>query len=284
MAVVGLAAWTVVYHVCLVARWGVAVAVAAEVVILLLFGAGFVVVRNRRTPTSSEPPLTSPSGTLPRPAAPRRGPIASVALVVTIGLAVAASLTVALQGSWAWMAWLWIGAALVGSGWAALTRTTRCRGRRGLARTHHRAAVGDRRVVLSLVVLRPNPDDEYYVNLSQFVAQNGTFPLRDTMFANLVYPMSSWPPIASYDGLMGTFGYVAGTRAAPFVYIVAPAVLSSSLSLGMWRLLRAWRVKAVTVALSSGMIFLLLDGVAPTVRATCSSRGSTRPSSASSAS
>ena len=111
--------------------------------------------------------------------------------------------------------------------------------------------------------MRSNPDDVYYVNLSQWVTDHGTFPLRDTIFANLVYPMSSWPPMASYDALMGTVARLAHVRAAAVVYIVAPPIVTLLSVLAMWRLLRAWQVKSVSIALSSALVFLLLDGASP---------------------
>ncbi|MGH3497170.1 MAG: DUF6077 domain-containing protein, partial [Nocardioidaceae bacterium] len=114
---------------------------------------------------------------------------------------------------------------------------------------------------LTLCVLRPNPDDVYYVNLSQWVAAHGVFPLRDTLFANLVYPMSSWPPMASYDALAGSLAHLLGTRAAFVDYIVLPPVTALLSVLALWRLLRVWRVTAISTALSAALVFLLLDGI-----------------------
>ena len=45
------------------------------------------------------------------------------------------------------------------------------------------------------------PDDLFYVNLSQWVAFTGAFPVRGTLFSDLVYPMANWPPVASYDAI-----------------------------------------------------------------------------------
>ncbi|MGH3496128.1 MAG: DUF6077 domain-containing protein, partial [Nocardioidaceae bacterium] len=113
----------------------------------------------------------------------------------------------------------------------------------------------------TVFMLRPNPDDVYYVNLSQWVAAHGVFPLRDTIFANLVYPMTSWPPMASYDALAGSLAHLLGTRAAFVDYIVLPPVTALLSVLALWRLLRVWRVTAVSTALSAALVFLLLDGV-----------------------
>lgn len=114
--------------------------------------------------------------------------------------------------------------------------------------------------VLSTFTLWPNPDDLYYVNLSQWVVDHGTFPLRDTIFSDLVFPMASWPPVASYDAMIGTLARLSGVHAASVVYLFVPPVATFLSVLALWRLLRAWQVKAVGVALSLGLVFLLFDG------------------------
>ncbi|MEP6666366.1 MAG: DUF6077 domain-containing protein, partial [Nocardioidaceae bacterium] len=113
---------------------------------------------------------------------------------------------------------------------------------------------------MSMFTLRPNPDDLYYVNLSQWVAAHGTFPTRDTIFSDLVFPMSNWPPIASYDPLAGSIAHLAGVQAGSIVYVVVPPLATLLSVLALWRLLRAWRLQRVAVALSAALIFLLFDG------------------------
>lgn len=92
------------------------------------------------------------------------------------------------------------------------------------------------------------------------MVDHGTFPLRDTIFSDLVFPMSSWPPVASYDALMGTIARLAGVPAAFVVYLFAPPVVTFLSVLALWRLLRAWGGQAVGVALSLSLVFLLFDG------------------------
>jgi hypothetical protein len=113
---------------------------------------------------------------------------------------------------------------------------------------------------LSMVTVSSNPDDLYYVNMSQWVVDHGTFPLRDTIFSNLVYPMASWPPMASYDALAGAAARLAGVPAASVVYEVVPPIATFLSVLALWRLLTAWRVRALVVCLSVALLFLLLDG------------------------
>ena len=114
--------------------------------------------------------------------------------------------------------------------------------------------------VFAMFTLRPNPDDLYYLNLSQWVAEHGSFPLRDTIFANLTYPMSNWPPVASYDALVGAAAHLLGTQAGTIEYVVVTPLATALSVLALWRLLRAWRAPHLALTLSAAMVFLLLDG------------------------
>jgi hypothetical protein len=114
--------------------------------------------------------------------------------------------------------------------------------------------------VLSLCVRRANPDDLYYVNLSQWVADHGSFPIRDTLFADLRWPMTSWPPIASYDALTRALAHPFGIKAGTLVYEVVPPLGTVAAVLATWRLLRTWRTPHAAWALTVAMGFLLLDG------------------------
>jgi hypothetical protein len=203
-------------------------------------------------------------------------------LVLTAAAAVAAAASLALRVTWPVVATLWLTAAVGGSVWATL-RLARHPGAGGSGqqgsghdhedddRSRSEGGDGDQDgvlvalawavalAVLAMFTRRPNPDDLYYVNLSQWVVDHGTFPLRDTIFSDQVFPMSSWPPVASYDALMGVFARLAGVPAGSVVYVVVPPVATFLAVLALWRLLRAWRVPLVPVALSVGLAFLLLD-------------------------
>ena len=254
LAVVVLSTWTVVYHLCLLLRLAVPWAVILEILAL----ACWAVVRSRvradvEHHDAGVPPAQIPSSTAE-----------TATLAVTVGAGAVAALLVAFDTAWTLIAVLWLAAALAGTCWAALRR----RRSHGPGPAPRPAgldlpvalawAVG--LAVLSLFTLWPNPDDLYYVNLSQWVADHGTFPLRDTIFSDLVFPMSSWPPIASYDALGGTIARLCGVHAATVVYIGVPPLATFLSVLAMWRLLRAWRVPHVAVALSVALIFLLFDG------------------------
>ena len=258
-----LATWTPVYHLCLLLRWGVAVAVALEVLALLVV-AGLVVrgSRGRRRDADAETAAAAEARGAPagRSGRPR-------ALLVTAGAcALATAVLLAVSAPWPLVAALWLLAAAAGTLRAAA----------GLRRGDAAPAVSGARspgsgVVVALVwaaalaVLAaatrwPNPDDLYYVNLSQWTAERGTFPLRDTIFSDEVFPMTSFPPVASYDALVGTVARLLGLPAASVVYLAVPSVATALSVLALWRLLRAWRTPLVALALSLALVFLLWDG------------------------
>ena len=265
--VVGLSLWTVIYHLCLVLRWDV----GASLLLMLLSTAGLLMWSWARRGSQPEAAL--------RPAAeppPHQGwPSARGSLVLpTVVVAAVAGLAFALQLPWAVVAVAWLAAAGLGTlaAWrstangrdpvpSALDRPDAAR----RERTSLLVALGCGLVVaaISVTMLRSNPDDVYYVNLSQWVAEHGSFPLRDTIYGDLVYPMTSWPPMASYDALVGAVAHLLNVRAATVVYEVVPPLVAVLSVLALWRLLREWRVPAVGLALSVAVFFLLLDGGGP---------------------
>ncbi len=262
LAVVVLATWTLVYHGCLLLRVSVPWAVSAEVGALVL---GAVVVRHRRYRRSHGRPRDEPAiDTIDTTRALAQARAQTALIGTTVVAAAIAAVVVAAGWVWPVAAAGWLVAAGTGTAWAALR--LRAPGRTAPARPSGRGAAwtalawATALALLSVVTLAPNPDDLYYVNLSQWIAEHGTFPLRDTIFSDLVFPMSSWPPMASYDALTGALAYLAGVNAASVVYLVVPPLATFLSVLALSRLLRAWRVAALPVALSLALVFLLFDG------------------------
>jgi hypothetical protein len=264
-AVVFLATWTLVYHVCLVARLGTTTAVVLEVVAL----AAAVGVSRR-----SRPPEPLPADE-PGPDAAEH-PLADDSRLlrtcrnVTIGFAVVGAAATGLSAPWV-LTWVpWLVATLAGSSWAGLV-LVRGRSARADPSTELDAGPAGRWTTAgvlawavglgaySLWTLRPNPDDLFYVNLSQWVATHGQFPVRDTLFSELAYPMANWPPIQSYDGLMGVVARLLHAHAATVEYAVPPLTTFLAV-LALWRLLRTWRVEHLLWVLSTALVFLLFDG------------------------
>jgi hypothetical protein len=118
--------------------------------------------------------------------------------------------------------------------------------------------------VVAMRYARPDGDDAYFVNLSQWVADRGTFPLKDTMLGDQVFPAlsSHSPPIHSFEGLLGALGHVTGLSAGVVTYLVATPLLTVLCVLALAWLVSLSRIRFAPLALSAGVLFLLASGEA----------------------
>jgi hypothetical protein len=109
---------------------------------------------------------------------------------------------------------------------------------------------------------RPDGDDAYFVNLSTWVGQRGTFPLRDTMFSDQVFPAlhSHTPPVHSVEGLMGAIARLVDIAPATVVYVVAPAPLTALAVLALTYAIAVCRIPHAPVALVAAVVSLLCSG------------------------
>lgn len=264
-SVVVLASWTVVYDAAVLLHLTAPLALAVEALILALAVVGRVAHAQRGTSPTS--PSVTPAGE-PRPnAVGNRVLVPAVATTVLAAVVAAVGMAASLPWVLVWVSWLVAAAASTLGAWSGMRGAGHAdagsvapgRGRHAVETLIVLAwAVG--LAVFSTFTLRPNPDDLFYLNVSQWVAAHGAFPVRDTLFGDLVYPMSNWPPVASYDGLTGAVANLLGIPAGDVVYVVVTPLATFLAVLALWRLLRAWRVPSVAVALSATLIFLLLDG------------------------
>jgi len=254
-----LATWTVAYDVCVVLGWGTSFALALWVVFL---AATLIGLRSRvfAADPSPDAPETRPIERA-QSADPDR-----ILLRITLAGAVVAAVSVAVSAPWG-LVWVpWFVATGCGLLWAA------GRLRRRADRDLPSPSTGGRWTSLgvlawavglalfSMWTLRGNPDDLFYLNVSQWVAGHGEFPVKDTLFSNLVYPMANWPPVASYEGLIGVAARLTDARAPTVEYVVVTPVATFLAVLALWRLLRAWRVRPLFWVLSTALVFLLFDG------------------------
>ena len=118
--------------------------------------------------------------------------------------------------------------------------------------------------VVAMRYARPDGDDAYFVNLSQWVADRGTFPLKDTMLGDQAFPAlsSHSPPIHSFEGLLGAVGHVTGLSAGVVTYLVATPLLTMLCVLALAWLVSLSRIRFAPLALSAGVLFLLASGEA----------------------
>ena len=247
------AAWTIVYHVCLVLRVG---AVPAGVVAtILLVPCGLLAAQGE---PAGDPPATPAGGAgswLRRLVALNAiagvaaallfaftdvhwravwfvWALAAVAAVLVTTMRPASGLFPEPEGESPRLAWL---TTAVAFGWAAVL---------GL---------------VALFVVRGAEDDTYYVHHSTWIAEHGSFPLRDTIFSEEVFPAIIYPPLSSFEAAVGTIARFTGLAVPDLVYYVAAPLVSAVGVLAVWRLLRAWRAPLLPVALSVAMVFLLWD-------------------------
>lgn len=253
-AVVLLASWTVVYHASLLLGLRSTPALLVEAGVLLVavvawaFSSGSV---SRASPAAASSPLFSQPW--------------DRTVIVTVVAAAVGAVATALDAPWTlvWPAWLVAGVAGTSCALARLRVSgPGCDPERAPSAVESWLVVGSAvgLATFSLVIMRPNPDDLFYVNWSQWVAAHGEFPLRDTLYSDLGYPLANWPPVASYDGLVGAVAHLLGTSAGNVVYLVVPPVATTLAVLALWRLLRAWRVDHRVVALVAALAFLMVDG------------------------
>jgi Family of unknown function (DUF6077) len=252
-AVVALAAWTVVYDVCVALRIGAVWAAIAWVASLA--GCAWLA---RRMSTAGDRPW--PSGRLRR-----RLRLPRWVLMANFVTAVAAAGLFALTSVRWWLVWiLWLAASAGAVAWCTTRPDLRAAtpvARVGRADVAVVGAWALGLAALTLVLLNPDSDDAYYVHLSTWTAAHGSFPLRDVLFGDQVLPALFYPPASSWEALLGTVGRVTTISVPDLVYVAVPPVAAILAVLATWRLLRAWRVPRAWLALSVASTFLVLGAV-----------------------
>lgn len=239
LGVVAFAAWTLAYQLCLLLHLGAGWAAGGAAV---AFSASLPLLLAQRRPAS-------PGGS-----SLRRPPSGRLRGLVVVAAAVAAACVAFLHAAWpvAVGAWLMAGAlgAFAGRGrpWSP------ARGGAGVV-----LVLGLALAVLASLLLNPNVDDTNYVHLAAWVAAHGTFPGRDTLFSDQALPALFFPPLNSYEALLGTIARLTGVSAPDVVYLGVPPLAAILSTLALWRLLRSWGARAPAVALCVAVAFLLFD-------------------------
>jgi uncharacterized protein DUF6077 len=247
--VLAFAAWTAIYHVCLVLRLGVLWAGIAMAAALL--PCAWAARRSEPAQHDEGLPRDAP-GPAPRLLAPA---------VVMLGL-VAAALFAFTGTPWR-VVWVLLAGAAAGAALLVRRRPPAAETPGGVRRADALVvlawAVG--LAVLSLFLVRADGDDTHYLHLASWIAAHGELPLRDVLFSDQALPAIFYPPVSSYEALAGTLARASGVAVPNVVYYGVPPLGSALAVLAMWRLLRAWGVRMVGVALTVAIVFLLWDTV-----------------------
>ena len=258
-ALVLFAVWTLVYQVALLTG----LPSTPTLVVAGGLGVGALVLGRRLTPHRS--PLLAP---LPSPAA---------SLAVLGATVVATALALAEQRVAA------LGVAVLAAGVALVLTVRRPPPTDAAADTHAHtdvdtASAGDpgsnrwlwpvgwvAAVVsagLASVIVRPDGDDAYFVNLSTWVAERGRFPLRDTMISPDVFPAlgAHSPPTHSVEGLVGALARVAGIEAGTAAYVLAVPAVTALAVLALTLLVEEARIPTAPAALAAAVTYLWTTG------------------------
>ena len=262
--VLAFAAWTAIYHVCLVLDFGTLPAAVAGAVALVPAG-WFAFHRPGPEPEAPEHPQAT-AGSRSLVAVARAGHVlAAVAAAAVFAFA---------DTGWGavWVLWL------LAAGAAVLVTSLRPAGPVGGGEPED--APPDRPLAgggptwpatlvalvwavglatFSLFIVNPNGDDTLYVRLSSWIVAHGEFPERDIIFSDEALPAIIFPPLSSLEALLGTVARVADVAVPNVVYLLVTPLASALAVLAAWRLLRAWGVRMVGLALTVALVFLLLD-------------------------
>jgi hypothetical protein len=254
--VLAFGAWTLVYHASLVLGIGTAGAAIATVAAAVPCA---WLAYQRPEPAPEAP---APAAGATRPSRRLTLALGGYALAVAVSAAVFAFTSVPWAGVWA----LLLGAA----GGGALLAYLRWDGRLRLEPSVDgpsplvwpgalvTLAWAVSLALLSLYLVRPDSDDTQYVRLTTWIADHGEFPLRDVLFSDQVFEAIFYPPLSSFEALVGTAARLGGVSGASATYYLVPPLASALAVLALWRLLRTWRVRLVGLALATGLVFLLM--------------------------
>ncbi|MEY3606709.1 MAG: hypothetical protein RL289_889 [Actinomycetota bacterium] len=119
-------------------------------------------------------------------------------------------------------------------------------------------AIGAGLALIASVTLRPQSDDTNYVNLSTWIAERGTMPVRDTVFSDQVFDTK--PLGSAWESMWGVVAHVTGISAPTLLYVIVVPILTLLSILALDRGLRSMHVRHTNFALLVVALFLLLDG------------------------
>ena len=279
-AVLAFASWTLVYDIGAVARLATSWLLVLWAACLVAIAAGLV--RFGQPGRQAGGGAGAPGAAEPRPSArwlaavaPWRRPLG----VAGVTLGVAAGLAVGLHRAGLPWAWTWtLGALAVAATltWLLLPdeRASAAVGRAAAATPASAAAGPAARggsvlalgtavaaAIFSLFVVRPDPDDVYFVSRAVWTAQHGRIPLKDVIFTNqAVGQIPAESPVSSVEVLIGALARLFGVSAASFTYLIALPVFTFFAVWAVWLLIRRWAPGRYVLCFAVAMVYLAWSG------------------------
>jgi hypothetical protein len=115
--------------------------------------------------------------------------------------------------------------------------------------------------VTSLFINRLSADDVFYVNRATATAQLNRIPVRDVLVTDeKVAPASGVGlPVDSFSALQGAVARFVGVAAPSIAYYVTPPVFTFLAVWALWRLLRLWAPRALTLCFVVAVAYLLFS-------------------------
>ena len=112
--------------------------------------------------------------------------------------------------------------------------------------------------LVASVTLRPQSDDTNYVNLSTWIADRGTMPLRDTIYSDQIF--ETRPLGSAWESMWGVFAHITNSSAPTLLYVIAVPILTAISIFALDRGMRSMHVRHTNFALVIVSLFLVLDG------------------------
>jgi hypothetical protein len=254
VGVVALGVWTLAYHACLLLRLGVPWAVAGAA-LAVVPACWLTLGRAQDVPEAVPDPG--------RPLRVRRNRRVAL-LAVNLAAAVVAAVGFATRGlPWIVVWLLWLVAAASALAFVVLRPRGNAQASADVTTPRWElvvvAAWAVGLAVLASLIVNPNSDDAYYMHFAAWIGAHGEFPLRDVLYSDQRFPALYYPPLNSYEALVGSVTRLTSVPAPTVSYLwVTPAATVAAV-LAVWRLLREWRAPVPALALSVSLAFLLYD-------------------------
>jgi Family of unknown function (DUF6077) len=114
---------------------------------------------------------------------------------------------------------------------------------------------------MSLIIMRANSDDVFYVNRATATSQLNRIPTLDVIFTHEEAARGGGAglPVDSYSALQGGLARLFDVHALSVAYFLFPVVFTFLATWAMWRLVRAWAPSHAWLCFALGCVFWLFS-------------------------